>query len=87
MVGIGHLCPKPADVTDPRRLPRMWSAFVSKIEEKYGSSGLYPRLRKVSAAKDVREVQHSSGRLNMDFSRMQRGYFILHELFVKQVMI
>ena len=66
-VGIAHLTPTPADVVDPRRLPRVWSAFLAHLEQKYGSQGLYPRLRKV-----LKQQQILAARREAERERQQR---------------
>ncbi|KAF0309554.1 hypothetical protein FJT64_019359 [Amphibalanus amphitrite] len=66
-VGIAHLTPTAADVVDPRRLPRVWSAFISHLEQKYGSQGLYPRLRKV-----LKQQQILAARREAERERQQR---------------
>ena len=66
-MGIAHLTPTPADVVDPRRLPRVWSAFLAQLEQKYGSQGLYPRLRKV-----LKQQQILAARREAERERQQR---------------
>ncbi|XP_037079319.1 nucleolar and coiled-body phosphoprotein 1-like [Pollicipes pollicipes] len=68
LVGIGHLCPTAADVTDRRRLPRIWSAFVGQLEQRHGSHGLYQRLRKV-----LKQQQILAARRDAERDRWQRG--------------